>query len=86
MFLFRTDQGAKSFCQKVGVERLLERLVDRGTIEAHRVPIIGQQCDQNRLGKVGVLPQILANLQRFDFADREIDNDTVRVETFGLNS
>ena len=33
-----------------------------------------------------VATQILANLQRFELADREIDNDTVRVEAFGLNA
>ncbi len=32
-FLAGTNQGAKSFCQQAGVERLFERFIDSGSIE-----------------------------------------------------
>ena len=76
----------EAFRQQFGVEGLLERFVDARAIEAQRAPVIRQQSDQNRLGEVGVLSQILTNLERFDLADREIDDDAVRVEALGLNT
>jgi hypothetical protein len=57
-----SDQGAKSFGQKFGIEWLLERFVDRGTIEAHRAAVVGQQGDQDRFPEVGILAQVLADL------------------------
>ena len=57
-----SDQGAKSFGQKFGIERLLERFVDRGTIEAHRAAVVGQQGDQDRFREIGILTQGLADL------------------------
>src|SRR6185369_8917643 len=42
--------------------------------------------DQNRLAEIDVLPQVLADLQRFDPADRKIDDDAVGMEAFGLNA
>ena len=57
-----SDQGAKSFGQKLGVEWLLKRFVDRGTIEAHRAAVVGQQGDQDRFPEIGILAQVLADL------------------------
>jgi len=47
--------------------------------------VVGQQRDDDRLGEVHVLAQILANLQCFDLPDTEVDDDTVRVKALGLN-
>ena len=80
------DQRAKPFGKQGHVERFLERLIDRRAVEAERAAVVGQQGDQDRLAELAVATQILANLQRFELADREIDNDTVRVEAFGLNA
>ena len=85
-FLLCSDEGSKSFCQQVGVERLLERFVDAASIEAHRLSVIGQQCDQNHICEVGILSQVLADLNGFDLTDREVDNDAIGSETFGLNA
>ena len=49
-------------------------------------PSSGKQGNQNRFGEVGVATQILANLQRFDLADREVDDDAVGVETLRLDA
>src|SRR5262249_1676035 len=81
-----TDQRSQAFGKQLAVERLLERLVDRRSVEAQRAAVIGQESDQNRLGKIGVLPEVLADLQRFDPADREIDDDAIGMEALGLNA
>src|SRR5262249_9783348 len=41
---------------------------------------------QDRLAELAIATQILANLQRLELANREIDNDAVEVEAFGLNA
>ena len=61
-FLAAADQRAESFGQQLGVERLFERFVDGGTIKAERAAVVGQKRDQDRFAKVGVLPQVLADL------------------------
>ena len=60
--LLGTDEGAKSFGQKRGVERFLERLVDARAIEAGGAAVVGQQGDQDHLGEVDVAAQILTDL------------------------
>src|SRR5437870_3123708 len=68
-FLAAANQRAEPLGKQLGVERLLERLVNRRAVEAERAAVVGQQGDQDRLGEIDVLPQVLANLQRFDPAD-----------------
>ena len=53
-------------CEQVCIERFLERFVDAATIEAHWLSVIWKQCDENDIGEVDVLAQVLANLNRLD--------------------
>ena len=85
-FFFGTHQGSQSFGQQVGVERLFERFVDTAAVKAHRLSVIGQQSDQDDITKVVVLAQILADLQCLDLADREINDDTIRIKAFRLDA
>ena len=85
-FFLRADQGSEPFGQQGGVEWLLERLVDARTIEARGGAVIRKQSNQDGIGEITAASQILANLQSFELADREIDDDAVGVEAFGLDA
>jgi len=61
-FLAAADQRPQPLGEQLGVERLLERFVDCRAVEAERAAVIRQQRDQNRLGEIDVLPQVLADL------------------------
>lgn len=61
-FLLGTDQRTKTFGQESRIEGLLERLVNAGTIEAHRATVIGQQCDEDGFSEVSIATQILTDL------------------------
>ena len=53
----------------MGVKRLLERFVDTASIKAHRLAIIWQQRDQDNIGEVNILSQVLADLHCFDLTN-----------------
>ena len=57
----------------------------RADPSARAAAVVGQERDQDRFGEFGVATQILANLQRFDAPDREIDDDAVGMEALSLN-
>ena len=50
------------------------------------VPSSGSRAIRIVSAKVAAATQILTNLQRFDLANREIDDDAVGVEALGLNA
>ena len=70
----------------MGVERLLERFVDATAIETHWLAIIWQQCNQDNISEVDVLAQVLADLNCFDLANRKVNNDTIWIEAFCLDT
>src|SRR5688572_15453435 len=80
------DERPQTLGEQLGIERLFERLVDCRAVEAERAAVVGQKRDQDRLGEIDVLAEVLADLERFDPADREIDDDAVGMEALGLNA
>ena len=85
-FFLAADQRAETFSQETSVKGLLERFVDARAIKAERLAVIGQQGDQDDVGEVIVFAQVLADLQRFHFADREVHDHAVGMETLCLDT
>ena len=69
----------------MSIERFLERFVDATAIEAHRLAIVWKQSDEDNVGEIDILSQVLADLNRFDLSDREVNDDAIRVEALCLN-
>lgn len=81
-----TNERAKAFGEKRGIERLAEGLVDAGAVEAGAAAVVGKKRDEDDLAEFRVAAEILADLDGFRTTNREVDDDAVRVEAFRLDA
>jgi hypothetical protein len=81
-----SNERPDSFRQQRGVERLSERLVEQCAIETTGVVIVAEKTDQDAIGVLGIPPKVLCDHQGFVSAHDEIDDNTIWMQRFSLDT